>query len=246
MSPRPILAIIIAAAAFLATQQDVSATTLTGTARVTDGDTIKIRGTRIRLNGIDAPETDQVCLDGNGAEYRCGIAARSALGELIAGRNVTCTGDEIDRYHRRIMTCLVGDTDLNAAMVKSGWALAFRRYSTIYVPQEHAARRKQAGLWTGAFIAPWDWRHRGTQTEILGALSVPIDAQQHLLPALPAAASSATGCKIKGNISRNGSRIYHVPGMVDYNKTRISPNKGERWFCSEEEAEAAGWRRARR
>ncbi|MFC3205618.1 thermonuclease family protein [Aquamicrobium soli] len=246
MTPRPILAVIFAAAALLAIPQYAPAAALTGSARVTDGDTIKIRGTRIRLNGIDAPETDQVCLDRNGADYRCGIAARSALGKLIANRPVSCTGDQVDRYHRRIMTCIVGGTDINAAMVKNGWALAFRRYSTIYVPQEQAARQKQTGLWSGAFIAPWDWRHRGPQTEILGAFSVPIDAHQHLLPALPASASSVTDCRIKGNISRSGARIYHVPGMVDYNKTRISESEGERWFCSEEEAQKAGWRRAQR
>jgi len=116
---------------------------------------------------------------------------------------------------------------------------------TIYVGEEKAARTKQAGLWSGAFIAPWDWRQRGPQTEILGALSVPINAQQHLLPQPVASAIPTTGCQIKGNISRNGNRIYHVPGQKDYDKTRITESQGERWFCTEDEAQAAGWRRAR-
>lgn len=237
----PIIATILLAGATVAAM----ATTITGTARVSDGDTITINGTRIRLNGIDAPETDQVCIDKSGATYACGIAARDALARLVLGRSVACSGNDVDRYGRLVMTCRVGETDLNAAMVAGGWALAFRRYSSIYVGQEKAARAGQAGLWSGAFIAPWDWRQRGLQTEILGALSVPIDAQKQLLPRPLASTSPTTGCQIKGNISRNGNRIYHVLGQQDYEKTRITENKGERWFCTEDEARAAGWRRAR-
>ena len=74
---------------------------------------------------------------------------------------------------------------------------------------------------------------------------MPIIAQQHLLPQPVASAIPTTGCLIKGNISRNGNRIYHVPGQKDYDKTKITEGKGERWFCTEDEAQAAGWRRAR-
>jgi len=237
----PLLSILLLSGPTIA----AAATTITGVARISDGDTISIEETRIRLNGIDAPETDQVCLDEAENTYPCGIAARDELARLVRNRTVTCMGNEVDRYDRRIMTCFVGETDINAAMVGGGWALAFRRYSDIYVGEEQLARAQQAGLWSGAFIAPWDWRHRGPQTEILGALSVPINAQQHLLPQPMASAIPTTGCQIKGNISRNGTRIYHVPGQQDYDKTRISESKGERWFCTEDEAQAAGWRRAR-
>ena len=165
----PLLSIFLLAGPTIA----AAATTITGVARISDGDTISIEETRIRLNGIDAPETDQVCIDGTGETYACGIAARDALAEFLQGQSITCSGDEIDRYDRRIMTCFVGDTDINAAMVAGGWALAFLRYADIYVGEEQAARARQAGLWSGAFIAPWDWRHRGPQTEILGSVSVP-------------------------------------------------------------------------
>ncbi|MFC4624283.1 thermonuclease family protein [Daeguia caeni] len=245
MIHRPALILLIATLLLADPIAAATAATITGTARISDGDTITIKGTRIRLNGIDAPETDQVCINKAEKNYTCGIAARDALARLVQGRSVTCTGNDIDRYGRRIMTCFVGETDINAAMVAGGWALAFRRYSDIYVGEEKAARTKQAGLWSGAFIAPWDWRHRGPQTEILGTLSVPIDAQQHLLPQPAASTSPVTGCQIKGNISQDGTRIYHVPGQQDYDKTRISESKGERWFCTEDEAHAAGWRRAR-
>lgn len=237
----PLLSILLLAGPTIA----AAATTITGIARVSDGDTISIEETRIRLNGIDAPETDQVCLDEAGNTYPCGIAARDELARLVRNRTVTCTGNETDRYGRRIMTCFFGETDINAAMVTGGWALAFRRYADIYVGEEQAARARQAGLWPGAFIAPWDWRHRGPQTEILGSVSVPINAQQHLLPQPVASPSPTTGCQIKGNISRSGSRIYHVLGQQDYDRTKITESKGERWFCTEDEAQAAGWRRAR-
>ena len=152
---------------------------------------------------------------------------------------------EVDVYDRRLMTCFVDDLDINATMVSQGWALAFRRYSTVYVNQEHDAQRRQSGLWSGAFIAPWNWRKRGQQTEILGAFAVPLDAQQRLVAEPFKSASPDTGCQIKGNINSKGVRIYHTPGQRHYDRTRITESKGERWFCSEAEAQAAGWRRAR-
>jgi endonuclease YncB( thermonuclease family) len=85
-----------------------------------------VKGMRIQLNGIDAPETD---IDEAENTYACGIAARDELARLVRHRTVTCTGNETDRYGRHITTCFVGETDINAAMVASGWALAFRRYS---------------------------------------------------------------------------------------------------------------------
>jgi hypothetical protein len=144
------------------------------------------------------------------------------------------------------MTCSVGGRDINASMVEAGWALAFVRYSDRYVRQEQAAREHQIGLWAGAFIAPWDWRHRGPETVILGSVAVPVNAQSALLPSNPEAESAVAGCTIKGNISRNGDRIYYLPGTQGYDKTRIVERDGERWFCSEEEAVAGGWRKSRR
>ena len=243
---RPILTPLTVIAALLGGPTTAEATTtIAGAARISDGDTITVRGTRIRLNGIDASETDQVCIDAAEKTYTCGNAALEALVRLVHDRTVSCTGNEVDRYGRYIMTCFVGKTDINAAMVAGGWALAFRRYSDIYVRQEQAARVSQAGMWSGAFIAPWDWRHRGPQTEILGAASVPINAQQQLLPRPVPSMRPTTGCQIKGNISSGGPRIYNMPGQQDYEKTRITESKGERWFCTEDEARIAGWRRAR-
>lgn len=236
---------IMAAVAVEASPSLAAADPVSGRALVTDGDTLVIGDARIRLEGIDAPETDQVCLDREQRRFPCGIDAREKLKELTGDRALTCVGKEIDRYGRRLMMCSVGGLDINSAMVKAGWALAYVRYSRQYVAQEADARGHAAGMWAGAFIAPWDWRHRDRNTIILGSISVPVTAQAALLPANPDVPNAA-GCNIKGNISRSGARIYHVPGMRDYERVRINERSGERWFCSEEEARAAGWRRAQR
>ncbi len=130
---------------------------MTGPASVIDGDTIEIHGTRIRLHGIDAPESRQFChIDGK--RWRCGQRAALALADKIGRRPVACVGRDRDRYGRVLAVCLVGAEDLNGWLVANGWALAYRRYSTVYVPHENAARLANAGMWQGAFVPPWDWR----------------------------------------------------------------------------------------
>ena len=131
-------------------------------------------------------------------------------------------------------------------MVRDGWAMAFVKYSTAYLSEENQARKALRGLYgAGAFIAPWDWRHRDKGTEIRGALSVPISAQKVLLEPVSAAGAPSSGCTIKGNVNREGEHIYHMPGGVSYDKVNMEA-PGKRWFCSEDEAKAAGWRPAKR
>jgi hypothetical protein len=124
-------------------------------------------------------------------------------------------------------------------MVRSGWALSFVRYSHEYDRDETAAREAKAGLWAGAFIAPWDWRHRNGATTVLGAISVPVDAQKTLLGAVSSAGAPSPDCVIKASV---GGRecIYHLPGDRWYAKMKM--DSGKRWFCSTTEAEAAGCR----
>lgn len=202
---------------------------LSGAASVIDGDTIVIAGTHVRLAGIDAPEHDQTCRDRAGRAYRCGAAATAALVRLARGGPVDCAVTGADRYGRSLAVCRRGGAELNRAMVAEGWALAYRRYSSAYVADEAAASAGRRGLWAGSFTPPWDFRHA------------------HAAAVVPAAAGGAPPdprCAIKGNISKSG-RIYHLPGSADYARTRISTAKGERWFCSEAEALAAGWRARR-
>jgi len=204
-------------------------TVVVGAAKVVDGDTVHVQGTKVRLYGIDTPETAQPCTDAQGAEYACGISAKDALSARIDGRPVRCVGKDTDVFGRLVAVCSIGDDDLNAAMVRAGWALAFRKYSEDYVALEDEARAGKVGLWAGTFTAPWEWRADGRAARSSRTAREPSPAPD------PA-------CPIKGNISRGGSRIYHLPGSGGYDGTRIDLAKGERWFCTEAEAKAAGWR----
>lgn len=228
---------------------------LHGQARVVDGDTLTVAGVKVRLSGMDAPETDQVCLDPAGSMQPCGIASRDGLTRLIGSAAVTCEPSGQDVYHRTLASCRsASGQDLQEAMVAQGLALSFRRYSHQYDAAEERARESGRGLWAGAFVAPWDWRHRTPRTIILGRASVPLSARCTLLPhgsgectgSKPDGNTPVAGCVIKGNINRAGERIYHMPGQSHYDDVRIRPGDGKRLFCTEDEAQAAGWRRALR
>ena len=129
-----------------------------GKPRIVDGDTIWIGPEKIRLHGIDAPESKQTCKRAVSTEYRCGEMATFVLAEIIGKRWVTCKGEMIDRYKRRISVCYAGPNDINAEMVKRGWAVAYRRYSKDYINEEELAKKYKLGIWQGKFIKPWDWR----------------------------------------------------------------------------------------
>ncbi|MBK8173944.1 MAG: thermonuclease family protein [Rhodospirillales bacterium] len=128
-----------------------------GEAQVVDGDTIKVEGERIRLQGIDAPESHQLCTVG-GVQWPCGQGATRELTTVTAGREVVCKGDKRDRYGRLLAVCYVAGDNVNARMVRDGWALAYRRYATDYVSQEAEARAAGSGIWRGQFVEPWEWR----------------------------------------------------------------------------------------
>jgi endonuclease YncB( thermonuclease family) len=131
-----------------------------GRASVIDGDTIDIGGRRIRLHGIDAPETGQTCRDPGGRSWPCGRSATRALEDLVDRRTVACDQRDIDRYGRIVARCRVGTIDINQRLVADGLAMAYRRYSCDYVADEEAARLARRGMWDGTFEPPWDWRAR--------------------------------------------------------------------------------------
>jgi endonuclease YncB( thermonuclease family) len=218
---------------------------VSGIPRIVDGDTVQIGVTKIRLNGIDAPETDQLCLDARGDRWACGVAARDELIKFSRDRPWTCDVTGLDKYGRSLADCTIDGIDVDRWMVRSGWALAFVRYSREYGADELEAKSNRSGLWSGAFIAPWDWRGRNKQTEILGSGSVPVNAQTVLLSAVSADQAPDPACTIKGNVNRSGECIYHEPGGRWYARVNMDPSKGKRWFCSAAEAEAAGCRAAK-
>ena len=226
-------------AALLATSAH-AAEPITGRTSVTDGDTVVIHGTRIRLYGIDAPESAQACQDAAGKSYRCGQKAALALADQIGEAPIACEPRDTDRYGRTMAVCRKGSEDLNAWMVDQGYAVAYQRYSRDYVQAETTARALKRGLWAGTFDPPSDWRRakRANGVETRPEMQKP--------PEPPAAAVPQTACAIKGNISRKGAKIYHVPGSRNYDSTVITESSGERMFCSEADAEKAGWRAPQR
>ena len=239
MIPRAILPFIFAGFALVASSADSlvadeNVPPLVGRASVIDGDTIEIAGERIRINGIDAPESSQLCEDDQGQSYRCGAMSARALDQLLAeSRPLRCEFVERDQYGRFVGNCFRADgVNVAAALVRAGMALDWPRYSGgAYALEQSAAVAAKAGIWQGEFQPPWEWRA----------------AQRNSLTVAPFIAPvTSDGCGIKGNISRSGEQIYHIPGMRDYDQTQINERAGERWFCSEAEAQDAGWRRAQR
>lgn len=161
-SARALLAASLASVCFLLAfpypvARATPAAPVVGRATVIDGDTLEIRGQRIRLEGIDAPEARQSCVQ-DGKRWPCGRRAAMALATRIGSAPVTCQSHRADRWQRVLATCRVGTTDLSAWMVRQGWALAFRRYSKAHVTVEAEARALRRGIWAGTFVPPWRYR----------------------------------------------------------------------------------------
>ena len=129
-----------------------------GRPRVVDADTIDVAGERVRLEGIDAPEREQLCRRADGRRYPCGRTATRALRTRIAGKPVACRISGRDSGGRALGTCYLDGVNLNRWLVASGHALAFRRYSRRYVSEEDAARSAGVGIHAGRYVRPWQWR----------------------------------------------------------------------------------------
>lgn len=223
-----------------------------GTIRVVDGDTFEVGGTTVRLHAIDAPETDQMCSDAQRPAWACGEWVRAQTRALFEGQRATCTAMDTDRYGRTVAKCAVRGQDVGERLVGEGLAFAYRQYGMDYDLAEKGAAVNARGLHATGVMSPAAFRaaQRAKARPVIvrndtGSKTVTVNrgtSQKRSL--LPNALNPA--CKIKGNISvSSGERIYHVPGQSYYAETRISVGKGERWFCSEAEARAAGWRKAR-
>ena len=133
--------------------------TIIGNARVIDGDTININNNKIRLHGIDAPETKQTCkLDS--VDWFCGKQSTEELKKIINDQSVECTVSDIDIYNRYVAICLVNELNLNQWMVKNGWAIAYRYYSTDYIIEEKYARDNKLGIWKSEFLKPYQYRKK--------------------------------------------------------------------------------------
>ena len=195
------------------------AATIEGQATIVDGDTVKVNGIPVRLKGVDAPEM----ADRYGPEATRGMQA-------VVGSWLRCelTGEKT--HNREVGYCVnAKGEDIGEAIIKQGFALACPRYSDRYVKFEQ--RDTIARLPRATYCL------QGT-----GKLAVARPAA----PLPPGPPRSPGQCVIKGNINREGVRIYHMPAQMAHQLTQIDPRKGERWFCNEADAIAAGWRKAQR
>lgn len=136
-----------------------SAADIVGQASIIDGDTIEIHGQRIRLWGIDAPESSQLCRDAKSDLYRCGGRAANELAAFLADKVVRCEPVDIDRYGRTVARCFAGDADIDEWLVDGGLALDWPRYSRgRYAAAQQSAERGARGIWSGSFVEPWRYR----------------------------------------------------------------------------------------
>lgn len=226
---------LFALAFLLVAPMSSAAAVLQGELRVIDGDTFVLGGQRIRLQGVDAPETHESCLDAAGRGWRCGDWATEALRNMLSGAQLVCHDLGERSYNRMVARCDLNGQDLGALLVQEGIARACPRYarrhahSRGYMALEEHAIARRVGMHEGQTPDLAGFCHEG------GART----ASAHASP------PPSPDCAIKGNISANG-RIYHLPGQQFYEQVVVRTDLGQRWFCSEEEAQAAGWRRARR
>jgi len=227
MNPKTLRNLLVCAVFVVSAPGQLLAATVTGTAHVIDGDTIAIGAARIRLHGVDAPETGQRCELTDGRSWRCDEAATDALAAMTEGRQISCDVRDVDAYGRLVSVCHAGGLDVGQVLVEDGLAWAFVRYSEDYLSAETAAQAAGLGIWRGGARPTTPWDYRADRWE------------------RAAAESPRAGCPIKGNISQDGEQIYHTPWSPWYGRTQINENKGERWFCDENQAAAAGWRPAR-
>lgn len=215
---------------------------ISGIPTIVDGDTVVIGGKDIRLLDLDAPESDQFCIDRNGEPWNCGIDARDALTKKLGARNWICVPNGKKTYKRILASCTADGENVSRWMIQEGLALSFDKYGYRYKADEREAMAAHKGLWSGAFIAPWEWRRRNCKTEIRGAESVPIDSRQKLCgsPSTP----PDPNCTIKATM-RRGECIYHMEGDHYYGAIKM-PGRQKRWFCSEDDAKAANCRKSAR
>ena len=148
-----ILVISISVLVFLFTYTDIKSQDV----KITDGDTIKINGEKIRFSGIDTPELNQTCAK-EGIKDSCGLIAKQILIDKIIDNKVKCIKEGKDRYKRILAECFVKNESLSRYLVRSGYAFAYRKYSKKFIIDEDYARANKLGMWSMKFEYPWDFR----------------------------------------------------------------------------------------
>ncbi len=191
---------------------------VSGPALILEGDLLEVRGETLRLWGVDALEPGQNCYRRTGV-WACGAAAVAHLEAFIGTSEVRCliqdgSSDEVQAK------CSMKGLDLSAELANHGFALVPPDGPQDYILNHHDGRTHQAGLWGTVYVPPWEWRQGRRVLEWI---------------------MDAKGCSIKGDISEDGNRTYYLPNQPAYDAVRIQTEHNERWFCSAEDADAAGW-----
>jgi len=190
---------------------------------VIDGDTLEIDGVVSRLYGIDAPELGQTCLDGS-KRWRCGLQAALELRNIVTSRrNVKCGTIRMADEAPRAICHDPQYNDPAELLLTRGLAVALPDSVPAYRRAEYQAKSAKLGIWRGEFVEPSKWR---TGERLAGPTDGPAEI-----------------CDVKGIISKKGERLYYVPTDKNYDAIEVRPDQGERMFCSDDEAELAGWRR---
>ncbi|MFA5901112.1 MAG: thermonuclease family protein [Hyphomicrobium sp.] len=197
--------------------------TVQGSASAVAGDVLRVGGKIIRLDGIEAPLAQQSCSDAKGRQWACGQSAQRALARLLRSRRVRC---EVSgrTAGRNTGACHAGGRDVAAELVRAGHVFASTGLFAAYGGQEREARANKAGIWAGEALRPSQYREQRWEE---------------------AKRSAPDGCPIKGNV-RGGRRLYVVPWASGYEDLKVTRRRGERWFCSEQEAQDAGFESSER
>jgi endonuclease YncB( thermonuclease family) len=216
---------------------------------VTDGDTFRLDRTIYRLDGIDAPEIDQTCLDQGGEVWPCGVAARDRLSAHVGNRAVRCDdkGPDPASKHRRIGICSIEgeNATLNSWLVREGWAIRLEPSATgRFAAEEADARENRRELWKGCFAEPREFRGWNTNSARLVGVGCQAGHENRIRAKLFRVDSAMPpGCPIKAKLALRAvgyDGIYHLPACGSYRRLK----RVNRWFCSEEDASAAGFRKA--
>lgn len=196
---------------------------LEGRGRAVSGDKLRVSGKTVKLKGIEAPERLQRCPSGDSGTWACGQSAERALARLIRREKIVCSLGGTNDRGVRLATCQADGKDIAARLVRGGHVFAETGFFAAYSGQESKARSDRAGIWQGGNVErPSEYRERLWNE---------------------AAAEAPNGCPIKGEILRGSKRRYSLPWSSRYERAKIYEKRGERWFCSEQEARAAGWTR---
>ena len=217
---------------------------------VRDAGAIDVGGVTYRLGGIDAPAPDQVCIDDHADSWACGAEARDQLTSLIGNRDVRCQDlgpdTTYDKWHIGICTAGSDTTSLNQFLVRRGLAVnSATEGQSRFGDDETDAKNNRRGLWKGCFVPPQDFRSGRRDGPLLGA-ACRADKDREIRTVLfPQSIAMPSGCRIKGKYALRARvtgniGIYHLPACRSY-PAMTNP---DRWFCSEDDAKAAGFRKA--